>query len=439
MRRIISTLFLLLGLGLMIWSWERSQYPTDTTSSANGALRHTAIAGNPVTPSSVDFPLSVVLSGFTVTFNGRTVANNQTTFSYTVSGPAVQMGFRLELPGCAPALASWDPTSGKQTSNDADINPGIEWNPSVGSGSTNTFNFTLVYPGTVKQGIILAKVKTTSTTGVGFITGACARIYDIGGSVYTDGNNNSQRDGAETGILGTTVNLFDGFGAPLATTTTDANGNYIFSDYPGGDYIVSVDTGTVAGTQTTYIGPTTSTSYNVTVGPSSTANNFGFLPKSSKLINDLKFGILPTNGFTPGFWKKQISSAVTGSGTPVVSKDSLLVYIARIRGLLLSEPFQLAPGDGLQAALNILSKPIKSDLDALTQQLLALEFNHVSNHGIISTDPSLQLTLIGWGEAQVASGTAAAAQDVIKISATSTTTTDVYSGINKSSGGGGGF
>ena len=72
MRRIISTLFLLLGLGLMFWSCERSQYPTDTTSSANGALRHTAIAGNPVTPSSVDFPLSVVLSGFTVTFNGRT-------------------------------------------------------------------------------------------------------------------------------------------------------------------------------------------------------------------------------------------------------------------------------------------------------------------------------------------------------------------------------
>jgi hypothetical protein len=439
MKRIISPLFLLLCTSILFWSCERSNYPTDLSSSdqAGKAPQTTANGAGVATPSTVVFPQSVVLAGFTVNYAGRTLANNQTTFSYTVTGPAVQIAFRLELPGCAPALVAWDPTTGKQSSNDADINPGIEWSPSVGSGTTSTYTFSITYPGTVREGIIQAKVKSTSSSAVGFITGACARIFDISGSVFTDGNSNSLRDGAETGILGVTVNLYDAFNAPLQSTTSDGNGNYIFSDYPAGNYIVSVDTSTVAGTKTTYLSTTTPTTYYVTVGPNSTNNNFGFSPKTDKLVNDLKFGTLPTNGLTSGFWKKQLQSAVNGSGSPTVSKDSLLVYIARIRSLLLTEPFQLGTGDGLAEALNILSKPVKTDLDALTQQLLALEFNHVSGHGIVTTDASLQLTLIGWGESLVANAAASAAVSAPTAFATASSATDVYSGINKSSGGGG--
>ncbi len=445
MKRIISTSFLIVCLGIIFWSCEQTKNPTEVTSHdmmTRGSTHANSSVENPSTPLSVVFPQSVVLSGFTVTYNGRTLANNQTTFSYTVTGPAVQMALRLELPSCAPALAAYVPGNGKQNSNDATINPGIEWSPAVGSGTINTFNFSLTYPGTVKQGIILTSVKSNSTTEVGFITGACARVFDISGSVFTDGNSNSVRDGAETGILGVTVNLCDALSTLLASTTTDANGNFIFLDYPAGNYIVKVDTGTVAGTQTTYLGSTTAGSFNVTVGPNSTGNNFGFAPKSGKLANDLKFGILPTNGLTPGFWKKQLQSAISGSGSPVVKKDSLLAYISRIRGLVLSEPFQLSPGDGLQAALNILSKPVKTDLDALMQQLLALEFNHVSNHGIITTDASLQLTLIGWGEALIANSSSSASGSGMTPLAPSSSFSDatsVYTGINKSSGGGGGF
>ncbi|HTK82456.1 MAG TPA: SdrD B-like domain-containing protein [Bacteroidota bacterium] len=431
MKRIISTLFLLISV--MFWSCE--QTPPTAPGNMKGVQIGGTASGELLTPTSAVFPQSVVLAGFTVTYNGRTVANNQTTFSYTVTGPVVQMAFRLELPGCAGTLASATPTNGKQSSTDPDVSPGIEWNPSTGG----PFTFTVTYDGDVKQGLVLAKVKTNSTSATGFITGACARIFDIAGSVFTDGNNDGARNFSETGILGTTVNLLDAFGAPLESATSDANGNYIFHDYVAGNYIVRVDTGTVAGTQTKYLSSTTPTSYNVTIGPSSTNNNFGFAPKSDKLVSDLKFGTLPTNGLTPGFWKKQLQAAISGSGSPTVSKDSLLAYIARIRGLLLTEPYQLGTGNGLQEALNILAKPIKSDLDALNQQLLALEFNHVSNHGIISTDPSLQLTLIGWGEGLVASGTVTSAAQIVVVSATASTVTSVYDGINKSSGGGGGF
>jgi hypothetical protein len=392
------------------------------------------------TTSSANFPTSVVLAGFTVTYNGRTLANNQTTFAYTVTGGTSKLSFRLEDPSCGGGAFSWSPTNGAEGSNDADINPGIEWNPNVGPGSTTTYTFTVTYPGTVKQGVILTKVKTTSTSAVGFITGPCARVFDISGSVYTDGNSNGLREVTETGNLNVTVSLYNTTGL-LESQTTDASGNYIFHDYFSGPYTVKVDTNSVAGTGTRYLGATSATQLNVTVGPNSTGNNFGFAPLSNKLINDLKLGTLPTTGFNPGFWKKQLSSAISGSGNPTVTKAQLQGYVVAIRGLLLTDPFALPNGDGLQDALNILSKPIKSDLDALQQQLLALEFNHVSNHGIVSTDQTLQLDLIGWGEGIIAGGvtTAAAPIDIRTTSTTATTATTVYSGINKSSGGGGGF
>jgi hypothetical protein len=352
------------------------------------------------------------------------------------------MSFRLEDPACAPGLASWDPASGKHSSNDANINPGIEWSPGVGSGGANSFSFSVTYPGSVNEGIVLTSVKSSSSTGVGFITGACARVFDIAGKGFTDANNNGVLDGSETGIANATVTLLAPPSSVLCTSTTDASGNYLFPQLPEGNYIVQIDANSVTpGTQTNYITATTPTSLTVSVGPNSLNNNFGFFFKTSKLITDLKFGTLATNGATPGFWKKQLQAAISGSGNPVVSKANLLIYIGSIRSLLLNEPYQLGTGDGLQAALDILNKPVKTSLDALNQQLLALEFNHVSGHGILATDPALQLQLIGWGEALVANPPAAPALSNAPAlpSATLSDATDVYIQINKSSGGGGSF
>ena len=436
MKQVLVLLFFLMLCGIVMTGCEGTKSPATTAPAENSLSRHAAMTTqSTITTSSVVFPQSVVLAGFTVTYNGRTVANNQTTFSYTVTGPAVQIAFRLELPACAPALSVWSPANGKQNSTDANISPGIEWSPAVASGTTNTFTFSLTYPGTVREGIILTSVKSTNTTEVGFITGACARVFDISGSVYTDGNSNSVRDASETGIANVTVNLCDSINTLLASKVTDGNGNYIFEAYPAGRYSVKVDTTTIVQTKTTYLSATTPLSLNVTIGPNSSGNNFGFAPKSDKLINDLKFGILPTNGVTPGFWKKQLQSAISGSGSPTVPKDSLLVYISQIRNLLLVNPYQLGTGDGLQAALDILSKPVKTDLDALNQQLLALEFNYVSRHGITSDLP-LQLVLIGWGEGLVVSSSALAPLAASSPS-TLTTAATIFSDIDKSSGGGG--
>ena len=62
----------------------------------------------------------------------------------------------------------------------------------------------------------------------------------IGDTVWLDQNANGILDGGEAGIAGVTVKLLDANGTQIATDTTDANGNYRFSDLAAGDYTVMV-------------------------------------------------------------------------------------------------------------------------------------------------------------------------------------------------------
>ena len=62
-------------------------------------------------------------------------------------------------------------------------------------------------------------------------------LGSLGDTVWNDSNANGILDAGETGIAGVTVTLT---GAVSATTTTDANGEYTFTDLPIGTYTVSV-------------------------------------------------------------------------------------------------------------------------------------------------------------------------------------------------------
>ncbi|WP_172435856.1 SdrD B-like domain-containing protein, partial [Sediminicola luteus] len=67
----------------------------------------------------------------------------------------------------------------------------------------------------------------TDNDGVG---DAC-ETGSIGNRVWEDTNNNGIQDPGENGIEGVTVRLYEcGATTPIATTTTDANGNYLFED-----------------------------------------------------------------------------------------------------------------------------------------------------------------------------------------------------------------
>lgn len=73
----------------------------------------------------------------------------------------------------------------------------------------------------------------------------------IGNRVFYDYDNNRMLDGADVGVNGVVVNLFrdtnndglpdSGINSPIATTTTDADGYYIFDNLQSGRYLVQID------------------------------------------------------------------------------------------------------------------------------------------------------------------------------------------------------
>ena len=63
----------------------------------------------------------------------------------------------------------------------------------------------------------------------------------IGSTVWTDANNNGKKDLTEGGIPGVTVRLLDATGTKeVATTTTGADGSYLFTELVPGTYIVEI-------------------------------------------------------------------------------------------------------------------------------------------------------------------------------------------------------
>ena len=64
--------------------------------------------------------------------------------------------------------------------------------------------------------------------------------YRLGDTVFLDDDNNGVQDAGEAGIAGVEVQLLDANGGFIASTTTDANGEYIFEDLAAGDYIVAI-------------------------------------------------------------------------------------------------------------------------------------------------------------------------------------------------------
>ncbi len=69
---------------------------------------------------------------------------------------------------------------------------------------------------------------------------ASGQTHQIGNTIYFDANGDGIPQAGEYGLAGVTVALLDGSGNVLATTVTDANGNYFFSGLPDGNYQVQV-------------------------------------------------------------------------------------------------------------------------------------------------------------------------------------------------------
>ncbi len=132
----------------------------------------------------------------------------------------------------------------------------------------------------------------------------------IGDLIYLDLDGNGQHDAGEPGIPGVTVALLNSSGDVIATTTTDAAGNYTFPGLPAGTYTVWVnDTANVLGQLVQTGDPDATLDNRHTLAVNGTAayldNDFGYAPAgqtpANGLIGDTIF--LDRNGndaFDPG-------------------------------------------------------------------------------------------------------------------------------------------
>ncbi|UBB17378.1 DUF7933 domain-containing protein [Comamonas odontotermitis] len=227
------------GVTVQLWAADASGNPTgtapvatDTTQSSGYYLFKNQFAGDYVViiPSS-NFGAGQVLSGLYSSGTSQdatgaltdTIASTDTTAAGTNHDHGTLM---IAASGSVPAASIksglYTLGAGQPTGEDGNVTP----------GRTDT---------TLDN-------QSNLTADFGFYSMA------IGNKVFMDSGagggvaNNGVLDGTEPPVIGATVNLYvdaNDDGVPdsttaLATTTTDANGNYLFTGLPAGKYIVGV-------------------------------------------------------------------------------------------------------------------------------------------------------------------------------------------------------
>ncbi len=143
--------------------------------------------------------------------------------------------------------------------------------------------------------------------GSGEISGSTGNDFaevvrsSISGRVFRDVNNNGVQNGADTGISGVSIQLLDSGNTVIATATTDANGDYSFTNLDPGTYSVreptqpastsngittpgAVDNGGTAGTATA-VGVAPSVISTIILPPNTAANdnNFAEIPNGRSI------------------------------------------------------------------------------------------------------------------------------------------------------------
>jgi hypothetical protein len=345
----------------------------------------------------------VIINHYQVQFDGRTVANGKTTFSYTVRGTGVDPSlthFSVELPTCAGSPASYTPTGGANiNTNQSSGIYGLEWHLNVPKDPTQPRAYSITFNGDVALGIVRAEVKTEGgTSAVGYVYGPCAGSH-VTGKVFVDADESGTLNNAEAGIANVTVMISDG-GNSVATKT-DASGNYTFL-VANGNYTVSVPAATAAADFNEDLAAsftaTSSASSSITVNGDSNGNNFAFAPQTQQLIQKISLGELAASGQSTKFWKSEMKFAATGGGQHTYSLAQLQQLLAQIEAFGLATPFQFTDGNEAQDALAILSVNGKNDyLGLFLKELLAAELNYFSGNTLVG-EADLHEVLVLWGE-----------------------------------------
>ncbi len=217
--------------------------PNLSAAGENDITNNSDTADITVTPQvdlaitkSVSLPNAQIGSNLTYTI---TVMNNGPSQASNIQVQDTLPAGVTFVSGTGPAGEALSATGGVVTVNRATLN------------NAGMFSFTI--NGTVAAGAAATQINTatvtssTNETNTANNTATVTTTVDpvtstIAGSVYVDANNNGIRDATEQPIQGVQLTLTgtDSLGnAVTASATTDANGNYMFSNLPQGTYTVT--------------------------------------------------------------------------------------------------------------------------------------------------------------------------------------------------------
>ena len=190
------------------------------------------------TPPLVGFTVDLLDGISGVITSQQTVAGGKYLFTNLVEG---KYQVRVATPG------GYVSSTGKNGSAAGPFEPGTALD--VDNSSHGTENAALTFA--VGPVITLTAPGTNvSDNGNANLTQDFGLIQplSIGDTVLPlDANNDGQLNGIEAGIAGVTINLRDGVGALLGTTTTNAQGGYLFTYLLPGQYRVEVVNGSLPG------------------------------------------------------------------------------------------------------------------------------------------------------------------------------------------------
>ncbi|WP_397446183.1 SdrD B-like domain-containing protein [Polaribacter sp. R77954] len=239
--------------------------------------------------------------------------------------------------------------------HDDDIYTGGNVTTSAGTENYSNAADLALFTGSGTVPFSLNYTSTAGTSGTGNVTQAflikgamtvtIEYIYDcnnltgsIGDTVWYDADGNGTQNG-ESGLEGATVTLDPGTPADASddtTTTTDANGNYLFDNLPAGNYTVTVDVSTLTAGLPAGItvgdlsqtfdndgtGTANTSDYTLAAGEDNLDQDFGYRAASTGSIGDTVWFDTNANGTQeagePGL---QGATVTLDPGTPADASD----------------------------------------------------------------------------------------------------------------------
>lgn len=360
------------------------------------------------------------VGNYIVFYEGREFDGLQTTFTYQVDrlrydGQTLETFF-LELPECAPELASFTPPRAAiGVLDDPDVY-GIRWTMGVRPHDPVGQQFRLVFAGEVETGVVRTVVSDFAGSSQGRVFGPCGGGA-IRGLVFVDTDSSGAYDQATEGGLANVLVQALGQDGGIESALTDSTGAFELLLLEGA-YTVRIDTTAHAGAFNGELGArwlaTTPLERTVTIPPGEEGMDFGFRPSVETVIADLQQGELQSLGVPVKFWIAELMSAldpdevpegidpeVLPYRVPVYTPQELLQFLSAIEGLALPEPYQFSDGEEIAEALQVLVHASGELLDVLLAELLATELNLVSGRGFEGQDGDLLAALALWGESVV--------------------------------------